>query len=34
MRHSKAEVYLHMVWATKDRQPFLTREMELSLIHI
>ena len=28
MRQSKAEVYLHLVWATLGREPFLTIEIE------
>jgi putative transposase len=31
MRHSKSEMYLHMVWATKHREPFLTPEVERSV---
>ena len=27
MRRSKAEVYLHLVWATHNRQPWLTPEL-------
>ena len=27
MRRSKAEVYLHLVWATRHRQPWLTPEL-------
>ena len=27
-RHAKAEVYLHIVWATREREPFLTAEIE------
>lgn len=28
MRQSKAEVYLHLVWAALGREPFLTAEIE------
>ncbi len=28
MRRSKTELYLHMVWATENRYPFLTDETE------
>ena len=31
MRRSKAEIYLHFVWATKNRQPMLTPEIERSV---
>ncbi len=31
MRQSKAEVYLHLVWATLGREPFLTAEIERSV---
>ena len=31
MRQSKAEVYLHLVWATLRREPFLTAEIERSV---
>ena len=27
MRRSKAEIYLHLVWATHNRQPWLTPEL-------
>lgn len=28
MRQSKAEIYFHLVWATKGREPWLTPEVE------
>jgi REP element-mobilizing transposase RayT len=28
MRRSKSEIYLHFVWATKDRKPWLTPSIE------
>ena len=28
MQHSKVEVYLHYIWTTKLREPFLTLEIE------
>ena len=31
MRQSKAEIYLHFVWATQNRQPTLTPEMERAI---
>ena len=31
MRQSKAEVYLHLAWATLGREPFLTAEVERSV---
>ena len=31
MRRSKAEIYLHLVWATHNRQPWLTPELALPI---
>ncbi len=31
MRRSKAEIYLHFVWATHQRQPLVTPEVEAAL---
>ena len=28
MRHSKSEIYLHVVWATKGREPLVTPKVE------
>ena len=28
MRQTKAEIYLHLVWGTKHRQPWITPELE------
>jgi len=33
MRRSKAEVYLHLVWATHNRQPWLTPERTPLIYH-
>ena len=33
MRHSKAELYVHLVWATDGREPYLNPEMERSVHH-
>jgi len=33
MRRSKAEVYLHLVWATHNRQPWLTPERTPPVYH-
>src|SRR5579872_3671135 len=33
MRHTKAEIYLHFVWATEKREPLLIPEVERSVYH-
>ena len=33
MRQSKAEVYLHLVWATWQRQPYVTPDIERAVYH-
>ena len=33
MRQSKAEVYQHLVWATWQRQPYVTPDIERAVYH-
>ncbi|HZT44304.1 MAG TPA: IS200/IS605 family transposase [Chthonomonadaceae bacterium] len=33
MRHSKAHVYLHIVWTTWQRQPYITPDIERAVYH-
>jgi REP element-mobilizing transposase RayT len=34
MRHDKIEVYIHFIWTTWDREPFITPELESGLFPI
>jgi REP element-mobilizing transposase RayT len=34
MRHDKIEIYIHLIWTTWDREPFITPELEADIFPI